>query len=40
VVCEDKHVLRAIELAGLRHSVHIYEMREEAIAHLCDRTSD
>jgi anti-anti-sigma factor len=37
VACGDKHVLRAIDLAGLRHSVRVYETREQAIAHLRDR---
>ena len=37
---EEASTQRAIELAGLRHSVRIYEMRVEAIAHLCDRTPD
>jgi anti-anti-sigma factor len=37
VACGDKHVLRAIDLAGLRHSVRIYATREEALAHLRDR---
>jgi anti-anti-sigma factor len=36
----DKHVLRAIDLAGLRHSVRVYETREEAITHLRDRNND
>lgn len=37
LACGDKHVLRAIDLAGLRHAVRVYETREEAIAHLRDR---
>jgi anti-anti-sigma factor len=37
VVCGDKHVLRAIDLAGLRHSVRVYPTRDEGIAHLRDR---
>ena len=40
VACADKHVMRAIDLAGLRHSVRVYDTRDEAIAHLRDRTSD
>jgi anti-sigma B factor antagonist len=38
VACVDKHVLRAIDLAGLRHAVRVYPTREEAIAHLRDRS--
>jgi anti-anti-sigma factor len=37
MACGDKHVLRAIDLAGLRHSVRVYATRNEAIAHLRDR---
>jgi anti-anti-sigma factor len=37
IACGDKHVLRAIDLAGLRHSVRVYDTREEAIEHLKDR---
>ena len=37
VACADRHVLRAIELAGLRHAVRVYDTREEAIAHVADR---
>jgi anti-sigma B factor antagonist len=40
VACADKHVLRAIDLAGLRHSVRVYDTREEAIAHLRDRADN
>jgi anti-sigma B factor antagonist len=39
VACGDKHVRRAIDLAGLRHSVRVYPTRGEAIAHLTDRNS-
>jgi anti-sigma B factor antagonist len=39
VACADKHVLRAIDLAGLRHSVRVYDTRDEAIAHLRDRNN-
>jgi anti-sigma B factor antagonist len=39
VACADKHVLRAIELAGMRHAVRVYETRDEAIAHLKDRNN-
>jgi anti-anti-sigma factor len=39
VACGDRQVLRAIELAGLRHSVRVYPSREEAIAHLRDRNA-
>jgi hypothetical protein len=37
LACADKHVLRAIELAGLRHSVRVYPTREKAVAHVRDR---
>jgi anti-anti-sigma factor len=37
LACADKHVLRAIELAGLRHSVRVYPTREQAVAHVRDR---
>jgi anti-anti-sigma factor len=37
VACADKHVLRAIDLAGLRHAVRVYASREEAVAHVRDR---
>jgi anti-sigma B factor antagonist len=37
IACGDKHVLRAIDLAGLRHSVRVYDTRDEAIGHLRDR---
>ena len=39
VACGDKHVLRAIDLAGLRHAVRVYPNRDEAIAHLRDRNN-
>ena len=39
VACADKHVLRAIDLAGLRHAVRVYDTREDAIAHLRDRNN-
>ena len=39
VACGDKHVLRAIDLAGLRHAVRVYPSRDEAIAHLKDRNN-
>lgn len=39
VACGDKHVLRAIDLAGLRHAVRVYDTRDEAIAHLKDRNN-
>ena len=39
LACGDKHVLRAIELAGLRHSVRVYPTREEAVEHLKDRNN-
>jgi anti-sigma B factor antagonist len=37
VACAQRHVLRAIDLAGLRHAVRVYDSREEAFAHLRDR---
>ena len=37
IACADKHVLRAIDLAGMRHAVRVYDTRDEAIAHLKDR---
>ena len=39
VACADRHILRAIDLAGLRHSVRVYPTRDEAIKHLRDRTT-
>jgi anti-anti-sigma factor len=39
IACGDKHVLRAIDLAGMRHAVRVYPNREEAIAHLKERNS-
>jgi anti-sigma B factor antagonist len=39
VACGDRHVMRAIDLAGLRHAVRVYATRDEAIAHLQDRAS-
>jgi anti-sigma B factor antagonist len=39
VACDDHHVRRVIDLAGLRHSVRVYDSRDEAIAHLKDRNS-
>ena len=39
VACGDRHVLRALDLAGLRHAVRVYPDRAEAIAHLRDRNS-
>jgi anti-sigma B factor antagonist len=40
VACWEKHILRAIDLAGLRHAVRVYDSRDEAIAHLRDRNND
>jgi anti-sigma B factor antagonist len=40
VACGEKHILRAIDLAGLRHAVRVYDSRDEAIAHLRDRNND
>jgi anti-anti-sigma factor len=37
LACADKHELRAIDLAGLRHAVRVYPTREEAVAHVRDR---
>lgn len=34
LACADTHVLRAIELAGLRHAVKVYPTRETAVAAL------
>ena len=39
VACADRHVLRAIDLAGLRHAVRVYENRAEAVAHVRDRNN-
>jgi anti-sigma B factor antagonist len=39
VACADRHVLRAVDLAGLRHALRVYPTREEAIAHLRDRVA-
>ena len=40
IACADRHVLRAIDLAGLRHAVRVYENRAEAVAHVRDRNND
>lgn len=37
IACAQRHVLRAIDLAGLRHAVRVYDSREEALASLRDR---
>jgi anti-anti-sigma factor len=34
VACGDKHVLRAIDLAGLRHSIKVFPDRDSAMAGL------
>jgi anti-anti-sigma factor len=39
LACADRHVLRAIDLAGLRHAVRVYDTREDAIEHLADRAA-
>ena len=39
VACADRNVLRAIDLAGLRHAIRVYPTREDALAHLKDRIS-
>jgi len=39
IACGDRNVLRAIELAGLRHAVRVYPTRGEALAHLRDRAA-
>ena len=39
VACGDRNVRRAIDLAGLRHSVRLYNTRDEAIEHLRDRAA-
>ncbi len=31
MACADRNVLRAIDLAGLRHAVRVYESRDEAL---------
>src|SRR5258705_5743424 len=40
VACGQRPVLRAIELAGLRHSVAIHDSREEAITAVRDRVRE
>jgi anti-anti-sigma factor len=37
VACADRNVLRAIDLAGLRHAVRVYETRKDALAHIRER---
>ena len=37
VACAARNVLRAIDLAGLRHAVRVYENRADAFQHLRDR---
>lgn len=37
LACADRNVLRAIDLAGLRHAVRVYPTREEALARVRDR---
>ena len=37
VTCTERHVLRAIDLAGLRHAVRVYGSREEALTSLRER---
>jgi anti-anti-sigma factor len=39
VVSVQRAVLRAIDLAGLRHAVRVYPNRDEALAHLRDRAA-
>jgi anti-anti-sigma factor len=39
VASSQRNVLRAIELAGLRHAVRVYPDREAAFAHLRDRAA-
>jgi len=39
VACAERPVLRAIELAGLRHAVKVYPSRDDALAHLRDRVA-
>lgn len=34
LACRQRHVLRAIDLAGLRHALRVYEDRTEALAAL------
>jgi anti-anti-sigma factor len=38
--CAQRQVRRAIELAGLRHAVRVYDSREEAIAALLEGDAD
>lgn len=37
VACADRNVLRAFDLAGLRHALRVYPTQEDAVAHLKDR---
>jgi anti-anti-sigma factor len=37
VASPDRNVLRAIDLAGLRHALRVYPGRDEALLHLRDR---
>jgi anti-anti-sigma factor len=39
IASSDRNVLRAIELAGLRHAVRVYPTRDDALAHLRDRAA-
>jgi anti-anti-sigma factor len=39
IACAQRNVRRAIDLAGLRHSVRVYDSREEAFEHLRDRAA-
>jgi anti-anti-sigma factor len=37
VACAERNVVRAFDLAGLRHALRVYPTREEALEHLKDR---
>ena len=39
VACASRNVLRAIDLAGMRHAVRVYGSRDEAFLHLRDRAA-
>src|SRR5436190_13116935 len=39
VACAERNILRAIDLAGLRHAVRVYGSRDEAFLHLRDRAA-
>ena len=39
IACASRNVLRAIDLAGMRHSVRVYDTRDQAFLHLRDRAA-